>query len=873
MPPKRRSYTADFKLQVVKYAAEKGNRPAEREFGVSEKLVRDWCKAEATLISMKKTKRANRGLKARWPELEQRVHTWVLGQKAAEQRCQEVTDSQAKMDSFRAFIEKEVAAHDVSSDHIIHMQEVPLTFDLPMSQKSVVTHEKWIFTVVLACCGDGSKLPPMGIFKQKTTPKADLSSSIVVTANEKGCMNEETMNLWLAKCYCKRPDGFFKTHKALLVMDSMRGAHISEQSKATMKACNSIAAVIPADLTEFLQPLHASVSRSFTAVFRGSRGMSEQIQPGGDVAGGGVTGGGVAGGGVTGGGVTGGGVTGGGVTGGGVTGGVTDGGVAGGGETGGGVTGGVAGGGETGGGETGGGVTGGGVTGGGVTGGVAGGGVAGGGVAGGVTGGGVAGGGVIGGGVAGGGVAGGGVAGGVTGGGVAGGGVIGGGVAGGGVAGGVAGGGVAGGGVAGGGVAGGGVTGGGVTGGGVAGGGVAGGGVAGGDVAGGGVTGGGVTGGGVAAGGVTGGGVAGGGVAGGDVAGGGVTGGGVTGGAVAGGGVAGGGVAGGGVAGGAVAGGAVAGGGVAGGGVAGGGVAGGGVAGGDVAGGGVVAHLQCPFCGLFSNSHAHQLIHVAAMHPGKLEGFSVGRLGNILIYQRTAKLFHCGECFHTCRDFSKLYQHLVSKHCLDQEQEAQGAQGAQEAQEAQEERDEEMKEEMKEEVKEEEEEEDGEKEEEKESSSLLTERGGRGGHRCLICGWRTKHRGLAISHVVRKHDIPKAYASQGVKYAAPPLRGEEGEFMREELMKEEIEATNKVVGMISNRYVCLLCGWKTKRKGFAISHVVRSHDVERPYSCRSCDRSFFLPSRLQQHVSASHRLGRFRINTSTGRGYSGGSFV
>ncbi|KAK1876233.1 Pogo transposable element with KRAB domain [Dissostichus eleginoides] len=83
MPPKRRSYTADFKLQVVKYAAEKGNRPAEREFGVSEKLVRDWCKAEATLISMKKTKRANRGLKARWPELEQRVHTWVLGQKAA----------------------------------------------------------------------------------------------------------------------------------------------------------------------------------------------------------------------------------------------------------------------------------------------------------------------------------------------------------------------------------------------------------------------------------------------------------------------------------------------------------------------------------------------------------------------------------------------------------------------------------------------------------------------------------------------------------------------------------------------------------------------------------------------------------------------
>lgn len=45
--------------------------------------------------------------------------------------------------------------------------------------------------------------------------------------------------------------------------------------------------------------------------------------------------------------------------------------------------------------------------------------------------------------------------------------------------------------------------------------------------------------------------------------------------------------------------------------------------------------------------------------------------------------------------------------------------------------------------------------------------------------------------------------------------------------------------------------------GFAISHVVRSHDVERPYSCKECQRTFFLPSRLQQHISAAHRPGRY----------------
>lgn len=83
MPPKRRSYCADYKLQVVDYAAKYGNRAAERMFGMSEKLVRDWRKAEATLAAMRKDKRANRGLKARWPELEERLHGWVLEQRAA----------------------------------------------------------------------------------------------------------------------------------------------------------------------------------------------------------------------------------------------------------------------------------------------------------------------------------------------------------------------------------------------------------------------------------------------------------------------------------------------------------------------------------------------------------------------------------------------------------------------------------------------------------------------------------------------------------------------------------------------------------------------------------------------------------------------
>ncbi|XP_026095528.1 zinc finger protein 239-like isoform X2 [Carassius auratus] len=90
VPHKRKSYSAEYKLQAVKYAAENGNRAAGRKFGVSEKLVRDWRKMEVTLTLMKKTKKANRGLKARWPELEKRVYRWVLEQRAAGRRLSAV---------------------------------------------------------------------------------------------------------------------------------------------------------------------------------------------------------------------------------------------------------------------------------------------------------------------------------------------------------------------------------------------------------------------------------------------------------------------------------------------------------------------------------------------------------------------------------------------------------------------------------------------------------------------------------------------------------------------------------------------------------------------------------------------------------------
>jgi len=44
-------------------------------------------------------------------------------------------------------------------------------------------------TVVLACCADGTKLPPLLIFKRKTLPKDVIPQGIYVHVHSKGWMD------------------------------------------------------------------------------------------------------------------------------------------------------------------------------------------------------------------------------------------------------------------------------------------------------------------------------------------------------------------------------------------------------------------------------------------------------------------------------------------------------------------------------------------------------------------------------------------------------------------------------------------------------------------------------------------------------------
>ena len=57
--PKRKSYTAEFKLEVVKYAEDIGsNRKAAIDKGVNEKSVREWKQQKNILSATNRRKRA-----------------------------------------------------------------------------------------------------------------------------------------------------------------------------------------------------------------------------------------------------------------------------------------------------------------------------------------------------------------------------------------------------------------------------------------------------------------------------------------------------------------------------------------------------------------------------------------------------------------------------------------------------------------------------------------------------------------------------------------------------------------------------------------------------------------------------------------------
>ena len=90
---------------------------------------------------------------------------------------------------------------------------------------------------------DGTKLPPLIIFKLKKIPRGNFPPEVIVQANQTGWMNEQEMMYWIEKIWIKRAPRF-SNPRSLLVLDSF-SAHIMDSVKRQFIEKSTNIAIIP----------------------------------------------------------------------------------------------------------------------------------------------------------------------------------------------------------------------------------------------------------------------------------------------------------------------------------------------------------------------------------------------------------------------------------------------------------------------------------------------------------------------------------------------------------------------------------------------------------------------------------------------------
>ena len=326
---KRNSYDSAFKLKVIEYAENHNNCAAEREFGVTEKMVLEWRKKKSELGGARKSaKRLRLTFTVPYKAMEDKLHEWVLecrsnglivtttairlralqlskdpqfgmidsGFKASPGWCHRFmkrrelalrqkthiaqklpSDVDTKVENFQKFIISARKDYDYPLLAIGNMDETPMTFDLPGNRtvevkgcKTVSVRtcgaEKQHFTVVLSCLADGTKLKPMCIFKRKTMPKEKLPSGVLVCVHPKGWMDENLVKKWLDDIWFNRPNSL-RQQKSLLVWDMFR-AHLCDSVKRKLSRKKCRQAVIPGGCTSVLQPLDVCLNKPFKTNMR-----------------------------------------------------------------------------------------------------------------------------------------------------------------------------------------------------------------------------------------------------------------------------------------------------------------------------------------------------------------------------------------------------------------------------------------------------------------------------------------------------------------------------------------------------------------------------------------------------------------------------
>ena len=179
-------------------------------------------------------------------------------------------DFERKLLDYQRFILRLRKRHIYGDGLIANADQTPLTFDIPFTQtmahkgeKSITLkstgNEKTRFTVMLGAYGDGTKIPPDIIFKQKTLPKnVTWPAGVIVRQQDKGWMDERLTKDWLRQVWCRGPT----QQRRMLVLDAFR-CHRMPCIKAILDDNATDLVIIPGGMTGQLQVMDVSCNRSF----------------------------------------------------------------------------------------------------------------------------------------------------------------------------------------------------------------------------------------------------------------------------------------------------------------------------------------------------------------------------------------------------------------------------------------------------------------------------------------------------------------------------------------------------------------------------------------------------------------------------------
>ena len=224
----------------MNYVEKHGNQAGERHFGSppTEKMIQEWRKQRKDLIKADKSEKSLHLCAPTQPKLEEYLKNWIIDHR---KNGIAVSTKIILIEARRLATEKSIT---------------------DFSETTLWCERFMLYTVVLACCADGTRLPNLLIFKTKALPKDVIQHGIYVHVYSKGWMDGEGMKqLWLQKVWSKHPGGLLKK-PSLLVCDQFK-AHVTEPPNRLATKPKTHLAVIPGGLTSQLQPLDILVNKPF----------------------------------------------------------------------------------------------------------------------------------------------------------------------------------------------------------------------------------------------------------------------------------------------------------------------------------------------------------------------------------------------------------------------------------------------------------------------------------------------------------------------------------------------------------------------------------------------------------------------------------